>query len=610
MEASLPTTPMGNQLRRLAVLLSPIAPRHLFLAILLVAGLLGLYAFTEARRWQAELERELIQRGLALAQVLEASARTAFTSAARLEESISQRLLDNARSLDRLLMVGALDEALLKRLIAENRLQRVEFLDPEGKPIPGGLAALVPPQGARAMLRMMAPRPGTPPPVLPEHRWGFPMMWGHRYRLPAVPAPEAPAAREAAPARTFWQGSEFGVAIQASAFPGIIAVHADAGTILAFRRETGIQRLLSDLAGQAGVVYAALLGPDGTVLGHSTLEKVGGREPDPQVAAALADGAPQTRTVAGQDGAQIFEVLRPVLLGEQARGLLRIGLSRAPLTAAWREDRTFILLLTGGILLAGVLGVMTIFVNQSRHLREAQSLREVAERSQRLASLGDLAAGVAHEVRNPLNAIGVGLQRLRREFGPGAGGEEYGRFLALMEGEVKRLDRIVSDFLGLARPLTLAPAGCDLGALLREVAALTAEEAARQRVEVEVSAAPAPPLIKADGDRLRQALLNLIRNAYQAMPLGGRLTLAARPAMLPGGAAGAEVAVTDTGEGVPAERLPRIFDPYFTTRPGGTGLGLAIAHRIVEAHGGRIAVESAVGRGSTFRVLLPEGPQA
>jgi signal transduction histidine kinase len=603
---------MGNHLRRLAVLLSPIAPRHLFLAILLVAGLLGLYAFTEARRWQADLERELSQRGLALAQVLEASARTTFASAARLEESVSQRLLDNARSVDRLLTVGALDETLLKRLVAENRLQRVEFLDAEGKTIPGGLASLVPPRGPQAMMRMTPPRPDVPPSAFPERRGPFPMMWGHRYRLPSAPVPEASPRQKApsAPPRAFWHGSEFGVAIQASAFPGIIAVHADAAGILAFRKETGIQRLLSDLAGQAGVEYATLLGPDGTVLGDSDLGKVGRREADPGVTAALADGAPQTRTVAGREGGQVFEVLRPVLLEEQTRGLLRIGLSRAPVTAAWREDRTFILLFTGGILLAGVLGVLAIFVNQSRHLREAQSLREVADRSQRLASLGDLAAGVAHEVRNPLNAIGVGLQRLRREFAPGEGGEEYQRFLALMEGEVKRLDRIVSGFLGLARPLTLASSRCDLGVLLREVATLSAEEAARREVHVEVSAAADLPAIQADGDRLRQALLNLIRNAYEAMPRGGRLTLAARPAVLSGGTAGVEVSVTDTGEGIPPERIPRLFDPYFTTRPGGTGLGLAIAHRIIEAHGGRIAVESAVGRGSTFRLLLPEGGAA
>jgi two-component system sensor histidine kinase HydH len=594
---------MRNQLRRLAVLLSPIAPRHFFLAVLLVAGLLGLYAFTEARRWQADLERELTQRGLALAQVLEAGARTAFASAARLEESLGQRLLDNARGLDRLLGAGALDDAFLKRLMVENRLQRVEFLDPDGKPVPGGLASLAPARGPQAMMRMMRPRPGAPPPSL-EHRGTFPMMWGRRYHLP--PGPEAPPA----PPRAFWQGSEFGVAIQASAFPGIIAVHADAATVLAFRRETGIQRLLTDLAGQAGVEYATLLGPDGTILGDSEAERVGGREADPHLAAVLAAGAPQTRTVAGRNGRPVFEVLRPVLLEERVRGLLRLGLSRAPLAAAWREDRTFILLLTGGILLAGVLGVAAIFVNQSRHLREAQGLREVAERSERLASLGDLAAGVAHEVRNPLNAIGVGLQRLRREFGPVAGAEEYQGFLALMEGEVKRLDRIVTDFLGLARPLALAPVRCDLGPLLREVAALTGEEATRRQVEVEVGAASGLPTILADADRLRQAVLNLIRNAYEAMPRGGRLTVAARPAVLSGGRPGAEVSVSDTGEGIPPERIPRIFDPYFTTRPGGTGLGLAIAHRIVEAHGGRIAVESAVGRGSTFRILLPEQPPA
>ena len=220
-------------------------------------------------------------------------------------------------------------------------------------------------------------------------------------------------------------------------------------------------------------------------------------------------------------------------------------------------------------------------------------------RRQRLAALGDVAAAFAHEVGNPLNAISMGLQRLRAEFSPEPA-DQYARFVDLMQSEVRRLNTIVEQFIGLARPLPLKPVAVALPELLADVQALVETEARLAGVTVRVETASTRPSIMADRDHLRQVLLNLVLNATQAMRQGGgTITLGAAVTR-----EGAAVTVTDTGPGIPADVLPRIFDPYFTTRRDGLGLGLTISRRIVEAHGGALGVASRPGR-TVFRVALP-----
>lgn len=234
-------------------------------------------------------------------------------------------------------------------------------------------------------------------------------------------------------------------------------------------------------------------------------------------------------------------------------------------------------------------------------LSEKVALEADLRRRDRLASMGALAAGVAHEVRNPLNAISVIVQRLRREFTPREDEGEYRQLTGVVSEEVKRVNRIIQQFLELARPPALAKQRGDLAALL---------ERAAQTIEPRVLAAglqlqrdfAALGEVEVDADQLQQALLNLLGNAIEAMEVG-QIRLAARSLADDY----VEIIVADTGPGIPPAELERIFDLYFTTKAVGTGLGLSLVHRIVSEHGWRIDVQSVLGEGTRFIILLPRG---
>jgi signal transduction histidine kinase len=219
-------------------------------------------------------------------------------------------------------------------------------------------------------------------------------------------------------------------------------------------------------------------------------------------------------------------------------------------------------------------------------------------RADRLAAVGTLASGLAHEVRNPLNAALLQLTLLRRRMDqPGQPLDAIRPAAALVEQELQRLDRMVDDFIAFAQPRPLDLRPTDLGSLCRTVAAALGPEteAAGVRMQLELSADV--PALPADPERLQHVLLNLARNALDAMPEGGELTLRLRRTKN-----GVQLEVTDTGHGFP-ESAP-VFDAFFTTKATGTGLGLSIVHRIVTDHGGTIAVKSRPGN-TAFTVTLP-----
>ncbi len=578
-------------------------PRYFLASIVLLLVLVGLYAASAARRTQRELMKQLEDKGLALAEVLETSSRNAIQGNALIEEMIARRLLDNARLIDQLLFSRSFDPAAIEGITAMNRLQRVDLLDREGRPY-------APPPPSRGMMGMVlrGPEPGATP---ESHRAMMMYMWGRRWSLPhgeAGPAPPAVTNRK------FWEGSLFGVAIEARSFPGIIAVRADADYVLNFRREIGVERQIEELARQSGVVEVALLGPDFTVLAHSDPQRIGERDDVAALRQALFERKGLSRVVAHEGGQTVFEVVRPLHLDGARLGLLKIALSTEPMDRLWRSNLRSAVVLGLAVLLTGALGMGVIFYTQHRHLSEVQALEAEVQQRERLSALGNLAAAVGHEVRNPLNAISMGFQRLREEFRPAADEAEYSRFVDLMQGEVKRLNGIVEEFLSLARPLALKPGTVQVGELLREVTGLVQADANARGVPIVLAVPSALPEVRLDRDHMKQVLLNLIVNGLEAMPRGGTLTLSA--STLKGSLI---LTVEDTGEGVPPALLPRIFEPYVTTKTKGTGLGLAIARRIVEAHGGRIEAESPpdspgpifdgcpAARGSRFRLTVPLG---
>jgi len=228
--------------------------------------------------------------------------------------------------------------------------------------------------------------------------------------------------------------------------------------------------------------------------------------------------------------------------------------------------------------------------------------REV-RRAERLAAVGQLAAGVAHEIRNPLTSIKLLIQTSRRD--PAAGGLST-EDLELIEQEIQRLERSVQTFLDYARPPKLRRSPCDLVALIRRTLSLVRGRAEAQRVELQFAEPPAPIVLDVDSEQLHQVLVNLVLNALDAMPNGGRLEIAAALYS----PKGIEIIVSDTGPGVAPELRSRLFEPFATAKETGLGLGLVVSRRIVEDHGGTISEEGGASSGARFAIRLPIQPPA
>ena len=564
-------------------------PRHFLASGLLLLVLASLYVFFEAQRLQEEFLRQTEDKGTTLAKAMEASVKNAIVGNALLEDLIGQRLLDNARLIDQLLLSRRVDQALLKEISAMNRLQKIDLLDQQGQP------------WELAALPAMIARQKENEELFQRRLQTMSYMWGKRWRLPREKAENRAA--DLPPRVTgndFWKGSVFGVAIGAHSFPGIIAVHANADYVLNFEKEMGVQSQIEDLGRHSDSEFIALLDSNLNVVAHTDRDRIGQQEKEPLVLRAKVDGKLFSQIVDSGAGKRYFEVVKPVALDESNLGFLKIGLSLGSMEVAWHNSLRAIITLGLAIVAAGILGMAAILHNQHSHMQEVKALEIEVLHRERLSALGNLAATVAHEIRNPLNAISMGLQRLKVEFQPTDDQEQYSRVTELMLGEVHRLNSIVEQFLSLARPLEIKPEALRVQDVLNELATLVEGEAQQSKVQIRVVAPPTLPLLMADREYLRQTLLNLILNGLQAMPEGGTLTLKANTSN-----GDFLISITDTGVGIAPENRRRIFEPYFTTKAKGSGLGLAIARRIIEAHGGKITVSGEADHGCCFQIALP-----
>lgn len=223
-------------------------------------------------------------------------------------------------------------------------------------------------------------------------------------------------------------------------------------------------------------------------------------------------------------------------------------------------------------------------------------------RAERLATLGQVAAGIAHEIRNPLVGIGSTTSLLLDDTDPA---DARRPDLAVILQETKRLDRIVNQIIDYARPREIVAFAFDMAQLVQEVMKVLDEPLTRKQATIRLSAPDAPYTIQADRDQLKQVLLNVLQNAIEASPSGGTIAVTLVQ-QARGVEPGLEVTVADRGTGISPTHLPHVFEPFFTSgKPQGTGLGLAICRNILEAHGGEIALDSEVGRGTTVRVWAP-----
>jgi len=237
-----------------------------------------------------------------------------------------------------------------------------------------------------------------------------------------------------------------------------------------------------------------------------------------------------------------------------------------------------------------------------KDLEPVRAVESLVTYSQKLAALGRLTSGLAHEVKNPLNAMRIHLELLKARLPEPP--PEVSENLDVIAQEIQRLDRVVQGFLKFMRPQDLRLEPVDVNAVVSDVARVARAEAALTRVEIALDLGSGLPPVTGDAELLQQACANLVSNAIQAMPQGGTLTLATR--MLPQGAL--EVRVKDQGVGIAPENLDKIFRLYYSTKERGSGIGLSLVYRIVQMHDGRIDVESAVGKGTTITLTLPLAP--
>lgn len=230
------------------------------------------------------------------------------------------------------------------------------------------------------------------------------------------------------------------------------------------------------------------------------------------------------------------------------------------------------------------------------------TIEENLRRAEKLSTLGEMAAVLAHEIRNPLGSIRGTAEILRDDYQPG---DPKYEFIDIQIRETERLNRVVEDFLRMARPLSTEMVRCSVQSEIETVALLVSNDARERNVSLVLEPPVAAIFVKGDGEKLRQAFLNIAINALQASTSGGKLTISTSVPLEDEAADTCEIRFSDCGKGIDAESLPRIFDPFFTTKLDGTGLGLAITKKIIEGHGGTLGVESVPGLGTTVLIRLP-----
>ena len=408
----------------------------------------------------------------------------------------------------------------------------------------------------------------------------------------------------------------------------------------ALRTDPGLRSILEASLYSDNVTFAAITDAQGRVIVHN--------DPDPAlVGTSLAVRGPLTTLInAGPvqqlraiytPGGSTYDVSQDLLVsGGTAFGTIHVGVStlliRGQMDKALGDLRwpilwvlagtVFVAMLLANVVLRPISVISSGVARLGRgefdaavDLPDDAELRDVSESikaigvrlaaggdatqrdARRLVALSRLSAGIAHEIKNPLNAMSIHLELLRTRLG---GSREATEHLAVITGQLRRLDDVVQTFLKFSRPeqLTLKPTS--LLTLINDIQPIAEAEGERAGVRVEIDCPADLPDIHADPATLQNALLNLALNGCQAMPQGGTLRIAA---VIVGDKVA--VTVTDSGVGIPADQLDKIFNLYFTTKEGGTGIGLAMVYRTVQLHDGDITVASAPGRGTTFTVTLP-----
>ncbi|MFB3887081.1 MAG: nitrogen regulation protein NR(II) [Thermodesulfobacteriota bacterium] len=575
--------PKGNKAKRSSSPIYLAVFSGILLLILIINGLLeinrtrnGFYRLLEreATVLIQHFEQNIQENLTSLQSVEEASEKDIGRSPLSgfffgLEESVAEYLVDIAHQVDQLDQEKPLDASDLQSLVDQRLITSIEIYGPKGNLLRSWPSS-IPLAEKRALLQDLI-----------ESR-----------RSVVIDLFERPLSE------AHW----FSVAILRKTIPGIIALHLNGNQLQRLFRQFAIQRAVSDIGLREGILYLSVQDGELSILAHTDPSLTGRREEDSFLKGALGAHQPLSRLLRLAKGEEVFEVVKPFFLQDKPLGLIRIGYSSKEIDPLLSQVKKNVILSIIFFLILGISAITLIWINQNRHLKNVKEMEDRIQLAERLSSLGHLAAGVAHEIRNPLNAIGMGLQRLKREFLPQEESqkEEYLSFMELISKEIRRVNEIIEQFLSLSRPFELTLKPSSLQDLLKNLTTLLQEEASSRGIQIQTGMSPNLPLIRMDTEKLTQAFLNIMKNGMEAMEPGGILRVETQSFKDQ-----VEISFSDSGSGIPSEQMEKIFNYYYTTKEKGVGLGLPIAHRIIEAHGGQLKVESRVGVGTKVTVRLP-----
>ncbi|MCD6138825.1 MAG: ATP-binding protein [Deltaproteobacteria bacterium] len=393
------------------------------------------------------------------------------------------------------------------------------------------------------------------------------------------------------------------VAVRGKAASGIILIALNDNGFRYWSSKVAVQNAIEEVGSRQGVSYFVVLNPRGETLGSTGASPQKWKEEE-RVKRDLLTGQMSSASHKVALGNQkILEIFAPFSLDGGVAGIARLGLKRDRTNEILKQNRSRIFISMALVVLVGVLSMWFLYQNQNKHLARMEDAARRLRQAERLSALGQLGAGVAHEIRNPLNAIGMASQRLQAEYLPAdtKEREEFSRLTGIVRDEVRRLNGIIEEFLTFSRSRRLKLRRSSVTELLQKVVDVIKEEAESRQITINTRWGKSPAMVRMDADKLQQALLNIIKNAMESTSCAGKITVSVesreKDQII--------VNITDTGSGIAPEEIDRIFDPGYTTKEKGLGLGLPLAYEIIRAHGGEVRLQSNKGSGTTFEIILP-----